>query len=182
MKGKTVGYLRVSTVSQNHERQLDGVELDKVFEEKVSAKTKQRPKLQEMLNYIREGDTVVVHDISRLARNLQDLHSLINEIVGKGASLRFIKENLNFTGQKDHLQELMLNMLGSFYQFERSIMLERQREGIAIAKAKGKFTGRKKTIDDSEILELVDSGMSISQISKQLGISKSSVQRAKRRK
>lgn len=180
MTGKIIGYIRCSSVHQNNERQLDSIQLDKVFEEKVSAKTKNRPKLQEMLNYIREGDGVVVHDISRLARNLEDLHSLIREIIDKGCSVHFIKENLKFTGERDHLQELMLNMLGSFYQFERSIMLERQREGIALAKAKGKYKGRRKTIDDDEIRKMLADGNSIRMTATMLGVSMSSVQRAKK--
>ena len=91
MSGKTIGYIRVSTVGQNTERQLDGVSLDKVFEEKVSAKTMNRPKLNEMLEFIREGDTVIVHDISRLARNIKDLHELVERITEKGVTLKFKK-------------------------------------------------------------------------------------------
>ncbi len=106
MNGKTIGYIRVSTVGQNAERQLDGVSLDKVFEEKVSAKTADRRKLKEMLEFIREGDVVVVHDISRLARNIQDLHSLVGEITAKGVTLKFLKEGLVFTGDKTDAMSL----------------------------------------------------------------------------
>ena len=114
MNGKTIGYIRVSTVGQNTERQLDGIELDKVFEEKISAKTMNRPKLNEMLEFIREGDTVVVHDISRLARNIQDLHKLVEQITEKNVTLRFVKEGLSFTGDKsDAMSQLMLSMLGA---------------------------------------------------------------------
>ena len=98
MAGKIIGYIRVSTVGQNTERQLDGVALDKVFEEKVSAKTANRHELKSMLEYIREGDTVVVHDISRLARNIRDLHDLVEQITAKGVALKFQKEGLVFTG------------------------------------------------------------------------------------
>ena len=181
MADKRIGYIRVSTVHQNIDRQLEGMHLDKVFEEKVSAKTKNRPKLQEMLNYIRDGDTVVVHDISRLARNIQDLHFLVEEITSKGASLRFVKEGLWFSSDKSEpMNVLLLSMLGAVYQFEREIMRERQKEGIAAAKAKGKFKGRKKTIDDEEIIRLVNEGKSIRKVADVLGISLSSVQRAKR--
>lgn len=182
MTDKTIGYIRVSTVHQNVDRQLEGIHLDKVFEEKVSAKTKNRPKLQEMLNYIRDGDSVVVHDISRLARNIKDLHYLVEEITSKGASLRFVKEGLSFSSDKSEpMTVLLLSMLGAVYQFEREIMRERQREGIAAAKAKGKFTGRKKTINDDEIIRLVNKGISIRGVASALGISMSSVQRAKRK-
>lgn len=181
MTDKTIGYIRVSTVHQNVDRQLEGIHLDKVFEEKVSAKTKNRPKLQEMLNYIRDGDSVVVHDISRLARNIQDLHYLVEEITSKGASLRFVKEGLSFSSDKSEpMNVLLLSMLGAVYQFEREIMRERQREGIAAAKAKGKFKGRSASIDRYQILQLVAEGKSISQTAKIAGVSKSSVQRVKR--
>ena len=181
MGGKTIGYIRVSTIGQNAERQLDGVSLDKVFEEKVSAKTADRKKLKEMLEFIREGDVVVVHDISRLARNIQDLHSLVEEITAKGVTLKFLKEGLVFRGDKtDAMSQLLLSMLGAVYQFERSILLERQREGIALAKAKGKFTGRKATIDTQRILDTLKAGNSIRKTAELCGVSMSSVQRAKK--
>lgn len=175
-----VGYVRVSTADQNAERQLDGIALDKVFEEKISARTADRPKLNEMLDYIREGDEVVVHDISRLARNMEDLHRLVRQITGKGCTLRFVKENLTFTSdQSDPISQLLLSMLGAVYQFERNIMLERQREGIAIAKAKGRYKGRPKTIDRSTILTLLDDGVSMRKTADRLGVSLSTVQRVK---
>ncbi len=181
MIGKTIGYIRVSTVGQNTERQLEGIDLDKVFEEKASAKTKDRPRLNEMLEYIREGDSVIVHDISRLARNIQDLHYLVEEITAKGATLQFKKEGLTFSDdKKDPMSQLLLSMLGAVYQFEREIMKERQREGIAMAKAKGKFKGRPKTISNEEIMKVVSQGNSIAKTAEILGVSKSSVQRAKR--
>ena len=158
------------------------VELDKVFEEKVSAKTADRPQLNAMLGHIREGDEVFVHDISRLARNIEDLHRLVREIIGKGCAVHFVKENLHFSGDKtDPTQELLLSMLGAVYQFERSIMLERQREGIAVAKAKGKYKGRPPKIDNDEIQRVLDEGNSISKTAEILGVSMSSVQRAKKR-
>ena len=181
MSGKKIGYVRVSTVEQNTARQLEGMKLDKVFSEKVSAKTMKRPKLTEMLEYIREGDEVYVHDISRLARNIEDLHALVRTITGKGCTLRFEKENLTFTAdQKDPFSQLLLSLLGAVYQFERSILLERQREGIEQAKKAGKYKGRPATIQTDEIMRLVCEGKSINQTAKMLGISYSSVQRAKR--
>ena len=178
---KTIGYIRVSTIGQNSERQLADVKLDKVFEEKVSAKTMNRPKLQEMLEFIREGDTVIVHDISRLARNIKDLHELVETITALGVTLKFKKENLVFTGDKqDAMSQLMLSMLGAVYQFERSILLERQREGIAIAKKAGKFTGRPATVDTQAIIDALKGGNSISKTAKLCGVSKSTVQRVKK--
>ena len=178
---KTIGYIRVSTIGQNSERQLADVKLDKVFEEKVSAKTMNRPKLQEMLEFIREGDTVIVHDISRLARNIKDLHELVETITERGVTLKFKKENLVFTGDKqDAMSNLMLSMLGAVYQFERSILLERPREGIAIAKKAGKFTGRPATVDTQAIIDALKVGNSISKTAALCGVSKSTVQRAKK--
>ena len=175
-----VGYVRVSTVDQNTDRQLDGIALDKVFEEKVSARTADRPKLNEMLDYIREGDEVIVHDISRLARNMEDLHRLVRQVTDKGCTLRFVKENLTFTSdQTDAVSQLLLSMLGAVYQFERNIMLERQREGIAIAKAKGRYKGRPKSVDRGAILTLLDDGVSMRKSADRLGVSLSTVQRVK---
>ena len=146
----------------------------------MSARTADRPKLNELLDYIREGDEVIVHDISRLARNMEDLHRLVRQITDKGCTLRFVKENLTFTNdQTDPVSQLLLSMLGAVYQFERNIMLERQREGIAIAKAKGKYKGRPKTIDRSEILTLLDDGLSMRNTAGKLGVSLSTVQRVK---
>lgn len=181
MNGKRIGYIRVSTVDQNTDRQLADLELDKTFEEKVSAKTANRPQLNAMLDYIREGDEVYVHDISRLARNIEDLHRLVREINEKGCAIHFVKENLHFSGDKnDPTQELLLSMLGAVYAFERSIMLERQREGIALAKQAGKYKGRPKKIDNHEIRRILAEGNSISKTANLLGVSMSTVQRAKR--
>ena len=175
-----IGYVRVSTVDQKTDRQLDGVHLDRLFEEKASARTANRPVLNDMLGFIRDGDEVVVHDISRLARNIEDLHSLVRQITGKGCELRFVKEGLAFTGNKaDPVSELLLGMLGAVYAFERSILLERQREGIALARAKGVYKGRPKTIDPSKIMALLDSGLSMRKAAVKAGVSLSTVQRVK---
>lgn len=179
--GKIIGYTRVSPVEQSADRQLDGIHLDRIFEERVSAKTTSRPRLEEMLNYIRDGDVVIVQDMSRLARSVQDLQALVEQITSKGASLRFVKEELSFTSdESDSMNAVLLSVLAAINQFERALMKERQKEGIAAAKAKGKFKGRRPTIDNDEILRLVSQGKSIAQTAAILGVSKSSVQRAKR--
>lgn len=176
-----VGYLRVSTEEQNTERQLIGLALDKTFEEKASARSSDRPRLREMLDYIREGDEVFVHDISRLARNIEDLHRLVGEVTGKGCSLHFRKENLSFSAdENDPFSQLLLSLLGAVYQFERSILLERQREGIAIAKSKGKYKGRQRSIDREAILGLLDEGVSFRKTAQKLGVSLATVYRAKK--
>ena len=146
-------YIRVSTLQQNNERQLQGIICDREYVETASAKNADRPELQNLLNNLRKDDQVNVHELSRLARNTQDLLTIVDQIITAGASIKFHKENLTFDGSKkdDAFQKLMLTMLGAISTFERDLMLERQREGIAIAKAKGKYRGRKSNFSDDDI-------------------------------
>lgn len=174
-----VGYIRVSTVDQNTERQLDGVDVTKTFTDKCSGKDTNRPQLKALLEYVREGDEVHVHDISRMARNLEDLISLVKRLNSKGVSIKFLKENLTFTGEQNAMQELLLGVLGSVYQFERSMLLERQREGIKKAKEAGKYKGRPQQVDREKVLELLAAGVSIRKTAAQLGVAVSTVQRIK---
>jgi len=176
---KHLGYVRVSTVEQNTERQLEGVTLDKVFEDKCSGKDTERPQLRLLLDYVREGDTIHVHDISRLARNLKDLLEIVDGLGKQGVSLQFHKENLSFTGEDNPMQELMMNVMGAVAQFERSMILERQREGIALAKAKGVYKGRKASVDTQAILAELEAGLSIRRTAAKLGVGVSTVQRVK---
>lgn len=139
-----IGYVRVSTVEQNEARQIEGLEqykIDKWFTEKVSAKDAHRPKLIQMLDFAREGDTVYVWDFSRLSRNVKDLLNITEQLQEKGIHLKSIKENLDTATPGG---KLMLVMIGAINQFERENLLERQREGIAIAKRNGAYKGRKK--------------------------------------
>ena len=153
--GQRVGYKRISSVGQNSERQLDGLDLDRIFEEAVSGKNAaDRPQLQEMLAYLRDSDCAYFHSMDRAARNLADLLSLVNTLTARGVQVRFIKENLTFTGQDEPMSKLMLGMMGAFAEFERSLILERQREGIAIAKAKGVYKGRKPSLSPIKAEEL----------------------------
>ena len=176
-----IGYIRVSTVEQNTARQLDGLALDKVYTDKCSGKDTDRPQLKVMLEHLREGDTVHVHDISRMARNVGNLLDLVESLRNRGVTLKFHKENMTFTPDKnDPMQELMLTMLGGLYQFERSMILERQREGIAIAKAEGKYKGRPKSIDRERVKQMLEDGISIRKIAAQLNISPSTVQAVKK--
>lgn len=182
-KGQIVGYKRVSTVDQNEARQLEGEELDKVFVDKVSGKDNGRLQLQAMLDYVRDGDVILVHSIDRIGRNLVHIKALIDEITSKGVEIRFVKDNLFFHPQetRNAMTELTLNMLGSFAQFERDMIKERQREGIAMAKAKGVYKGRKKTLTNkqvSEIKGLVFQGVPKNKIAKEFGISVPTVYRS----
>jgi len=175
MKGQKIGYIRVSSLLQNTDRQLDGVELDKTFTDKISGKDTKRPALQEMLEFVREGDTVLVHSMDRLARNLDDLRSIVKGLTARGIMVKFLKENLTFNGDDNAMSELMLNLLGAVAQFERSLIKERQREGVQLAKANGKYKGRKRSVTDGQIEEIkrrVASGEIKAQIARDLGISR----------
>ena len=177
--GERVGYQRVSTVDQNTARQLDGVTLDKVFTDKASGKSTERPELMRALDYVREGDTLVVHSTDRLARNLEDLRRIVRELTGQGVKVEFVKENLTFTGEADSaMSTLLLSMLGAVAEFERSMILERQREGIALAKAAGKYKGRKAALTQAQADELrarLAAGESVTSLANAYGVSRQSV-------
>lgn len=181
MRGKIIGYKRVSTVIQSTERQLDGIVVDKVFEDKLSGKDTNRPQLQAMLEYVREGDVVAVHSLDRLGRNLDDLRSLVKGMVTRGVTVKFIKENLAFSADdNNHFSELMLNMLAAFAQFERSIIKERQKEGVQIAKAKGAYKGRKQEMTPERITEIkqrIEAGEAKAAIARGMGISRDTLYR-----
>ena len=178
----SIAYLRVSTTEQNTDRQLNekGISFDKTFIDKCSGCSTKRPALNELKEYVREGDTIHVHSIDRLARNLVDLKQLINDWNNQGVSVRFHKENLSFNaGGNDHMSELMLNMLGAVAQFELAMIQERRQEGIDKAKAEGKYKGRPvNETNHQRISELRSQGVSLRKIASTVGVSLSTVQRA----
>lgn len=151
---KRIGYVRVSSVDQNTERQLEGLKVDKVFTDKASGKDTDRPQLAAALDYVRDGDTLIVHSMDRLARNLDDLRKIVRELTARGVVVQFVKESLTFTGDDSPMSTLLLSMMGAFAEFERSIIRERQREGIAIAKEKGVYKGRKPSLTADKIAVL----------------------------
>jgi len=153
MTGKKVGYIRVSTAKQSTERQLSDLDLDITFTDYASGKDTNRPKLQEMLNYIRDDDIVIVHSMDRLARNLDDLRKIIKTITGKQAQIKFLKEGLEFIGNKSPMSNLMLSLMGAFAEFEHSLIKERQMEGIAKAKARGVYK-REKSLTNEQIANI----------------------------
>ncbi len=178
--GRVLGYKRVSSLEQNTVRQLDGVRLDLVFEDKVSGKSMDRPKLQELLRTAYINDLVVVHSMDRLARNLIDLKNIVSQLVASGAQVQFLKEKLTFSGKADPYLELMLNLMGSFAEFERQLIRSRQSEGIAIRKAAGgyKGIGRKREITDEQIEQIkvrVAAGEMKTKIAKDMKISRESI-------
>ena len=154
MQGQRIGYVRVSSFDQNPERQLEHVEVGRVFTDKASGKDTQRPELDSLLAFVREGDTVVVHSMDRLARNLDDLHRLVQKLTKRGVRIEFVKESLTFTGEDSPMANLMLSVMGAFAEFERALIRERQREGIALAKQRGAYRGRKKALSPEQVAEL----------------------------
>tara|TARA_R110001599_G_scaffold95594_9_gene247922 strand:- start:2724 stop:3305 length:582 start_codon:yes stop_codon:yes gene_type:complete len=180
MSGKHVGYIRVSTVGQNSDRQLDGVQLDKVFEEKVSGKNAgSRDVLKLCLDYLREHDTLHVHSIDRLARNMSDLLSIVDDLVKRNVTVKFHSEGLTFAPQTDDpMASLMLHMLGAFAEFERSLIGQRRKEGLEAARKRGKQIGRRKSLSDedlSEIAQKLSKGVSKSDLAKEYGVSRTTL-------
>lgn len=180
---QTVAYIRVSTEKQNLDRQ-DEITRDanKVFEEKASAGTRDRPVLNEMITYVREGDEVIVWSMDRLARSLIDLISIVQELTAKGVTVTFKKENLSFSAETDDpFSMLTLQIMGAFGEFERTIMKQRQREGIAKAKDRGAYKGRKKiTLTGVQLHEAqvrLNMGVPKTRIAKDLGVSRTVLDR-----
>ena len=175
MGGQRIGYVRVSTFDQNPERQLDQVPIGRLFIEKASGKDTQRPELDALLAFAREGDTVVVHSMDRLARNLDDLRRIVHGLTRRGVHITFMKESLTFTGEDSPIAHLMLSVMGAFAEFERALLRERQREGIALARQRGAYRGRKKALSAVQLDILhqrIQAGGSKVQIAREFGISR----------
>lgn len=178
MNGQRVGYVRVSSLDQNAARQLDGVPLDRTFTDSVSGKSTDRPQLEAMLGFVRDGDTVVVHSMDRLARNLDDLRALVRGLAGRGVRVQFVKEQLTFTGEDTAMATLLLSVMGAFAEFERSLIRERQREGIALARRRGAYRGRARALSTEQIAQLrqrAADGASKAALAREYGISRQTV-------
>jgi len=175
MKGQRIGYVRVSSFDQNPERQLEHVQVNKTFTDKASGKDTRRPELDALLTFIREGDTVVVHSMDRLARNLDDLRRLVQKLTKQGVRIEFVKEHLTFTGEDSPMANLMLSVMGAFAEFERALIRERQREGIALAKQRGAYRGRKKSLSPQQVAALrqrASEGEQKAKLARELSISR----------
>jgi DNA invertase Pin-like site-specific DNA recombinase len=173
--GKRIGYIRVSGADQNTGRQLEGVELDKSFTEKASGKDVKRPQFQAALEYLRDGDVLVVHSMDRLARNLDDLRRIVTELTARGVQIQFMKEGMLFTGEDTAMSKLLLSVMGAFAEFERSLLKERQREGIAVAKKAGVYKGRKPSLTPERVRELrarISAGEKKAALAREFGISR----------
>ena len=173
----TVGYARVSTTGQNLESQLNAlIDCDIVFQEKQSGAKKEREELNRMLEYVREGDTIIVTKLCRLARNTRHLLEVVELLDSKSISLQVINLGIDTASPTGRL---MITLIGAIATFERELLLERQAEGIALAKKKGKYKGRKpmKSVTKNEVLKLIENGITKKEISEKLSISQSSIYR-----
>lgn len=184
MNGQRIGYVRVSSFDQNPERQLDQIQVSRVFTDKASGKDTLRPELESLLAFVRDGDTVVVHSMDRLARNLDDLRRVVQGLTKRGVRIEFIKEHLVFTGEDSPMANLMLSVMGAFAEFERALIRERQREGIDLAKQRGAYRGRKKSLSDMQIVELkhrIAAGEQKATVARDLGVSRETLYQYLRR-
>lgn len=175
MLGQRIGYVRVSTLDQRDERQLEGVEVARIFTDKASGRDTKRPQLEMLMSFVRAGDTVVVHSMDRLARNLDDLRRIVQTLTNRGVRIEFVKEHLSFTGEDSPMANLMLSVMGAFAEFERALIHERQREGIALAKQRGAYKGRKKSLSEAQVGQLRErlaASISKAQAAREFGISR----------
>ena len=174
--GQKIGYARVSSKDQNLDRQLAALKKEKVFRvftDTVSGSSTQRPGLDGALNYVRAGDQLIVVSMDRLARSLIDLHRLVDELAERGVSVKFLKEGQTYSLDSSPVAKLMLGLLGSVAEFERSIIRERQAEGIAKAKARGVYKGRAKVLNEEQVVqarEWVSEGVPKAEVARRFGI------------
>lgn len=178
MDGQRVGYVRVSSFDQNPDRQLEAVSVTRTYTDKASGKDTRRPELDRLLSYVRDGDTVVVHSMDRMARNLDDLRRIVQDLTRRGVRIEFVKEGLTFTGEDSPMAHLMLSVMGAFAEFERALLRERQREGIALAKQRGAYRGRKRSLNMEQIGEIkrrIAAGEQKARVAREMGISRETV-------
>lgn len=176
--GQQIGYVRVSSLEQNTGLQLEGVALDRTFTDRASGKDTSRPQLVEMLSFVRGGDTVVVHSMDRLARNLDDLRNTVRLLTDKGVRVQFVKEQLTFVGDDTAMSNLLLSVMGAFAEFERALIRDRQREGIELAKKRGAYRGRKPALGPDQVEQLVvrfGAGASKAALAREFGVSRETV-------
>ena len=180
-KGQLVAYIRVSSEDQNTARQheaLSAFNIDKTFTDKASGKDTDRPQLMAALGHLREGDTFIIYSMDRLSRSLTDLINTVKTLTNKGVKIQFIKESLTFTGDDNPMANLLLGVMGSLAEWERAVIRERQLAGIAIAKAKGVYKGRKQALTDDQVTELralAASGVKKSELAQKFAVSRPTI-------
>ena len=180
VNGQRIGYARVSSFDQNPERQLEHIQVDQIFADKASGKDMERPELERMIAFVREGDTVIVHSMDRMARNLDNLRLIVRKLTQRGVCIEFVKENLAFTGEDSPMANLMLSVMGAFAEFERALIHERQREGIDLARQRGAYRGRKKSLSPeqaAQLLQRVQAGELKAPLAREFGISRETLYR-----
>lgn len=180
-----VGYIRVSSIDQNPERQreaLNAAGVEKTFEDYASGKNANRPQFKEMMTFLREGDRLTVLSLDRLGRSLLDLIKIVDELGARGVAIKFLNENLEFDSGKSAspTAKLMLHLIGAFAEFERSMIRTRQQEGIELAKERGVYTGRRRSVTDEQI-ELAKNqialGIPVATAARKVGISRATLYR-----
>lgn len=169
--------MRVSSVDQCLDRQLDGIELDRVYKEKVSGKDRERPQLKECISFLREGDVLYIHSMDRLSRNLKDLLNIVSELIDKNVTVTFNTEKLTFAGKDNPMGYLMLSVFGAVNQFEIANLKLRQKEGIVKAKARGQQFGRKSLKPKlvTELKNRKEKGQSVKDIAFSMNIGASTI-------
>ena len=173
MSGQRIGYVRVSSFDQNPQRQLENISVDRIFTDKASGKNMRRPQLEALLAFARDGDAVIIHSMDRLARNLDDLRQIVQKLTGRGIRIEFVKEGLTFTGEDSPMAHLMLSVMGAFAEFEHTLLRERQREGIVLARQRGVYQGRRKALSADQITEIhnrISAGEAKTQVAREFGI------------
>lgn len=179
--GKRVGYARVSSLDQNLDRQIEQFRAAgavRIYEEKISGSTRHRPQLEEALRYLRKDDQLIVASMDRLARSLVDLHMIVEDLVSRGISVRFLKEGKTYLAETDPIAKLMLGLMGSVAEFERSIIRERQAEGIARAQARGVYKGRPKALANDQVAQArqwVAHGIPKAEVERRLGVGRTEI-------
>ncbi len=180
MVGQRIGYIRISTLDQAAQKQLDGITLNQIFTENSSAKDANRPELQEMIRFVKKGDTIVIDSMDRLAKTLDDLRSFVKIILSKGVSVEFVKEKLLFTIDDLPTANLMMSVMGAFIEFERAVVKECQREDIVLAKNRGAYKGRKRELSAETVAIIkksIEEGKMKSEVAKAFGISRETLYR-----
>lgn len=176
MVGQTAAYVRVSSADQNEARQLEVLDgADKFFIDKLSGKSLERPALTEMLEWVRENDTVRVASLDRLARSMRDMLALVETLTNKGVTVEFVKENLTFNGRDSAMSKMLLGIFASISEWERATIRERQAEGIALAKARGVYKGRARSLSPEQVesaRERVAGGVPKAVVARELGVSR----------